>query len=314
MGGRHTLNILMHMHTSLFATFLGISNTVVAMCGAGILVFLVALWSAKTDIAQASGLDKIVALSNLSFAIPLAVFGALHIAAVNSIAPMVPKYMPWRLFWAYFVGFALLAASLSIATKIQVRWSGLLFGIMMFAFATMMDFRAAFASPRDRLMWTLALREMAFGGGGWILAGHALREKGRSYGKNLIVVGQALVAIAAIFYGVENFLHPLNVPGVPLVKLMPAWIPARLLIGYVTGVILVVAGVAMLLARKTRMAATYLGTWIVLLVLFVYGPILIAALANPSTGVKIEGINYFADTLLFAGAILALASATPRTD
>jgi len=69
-----------------------------------------------------------------------------------------------------------------------------------------------------------------------------------------------------------------------------------------------------LLNKKTRMAATYLGTWIVLLVVFVYGPILIAALADPSTAVKVEGINYFADTLLFAGAILALASASPTTD
>ena len=49
--------------------------------------------------------------------------------------------MPWRLFWAYFVGFALLAASLSIATKIQVRWSGLLFGIMMFLFVVTLDIR-----------------------------------------------------------------------------------------------------------------------------------------------------------------------------
>jgi hypothetical protein len=95
---------------------------------------------------------------------------------------------------------------------------------------------------------------------------------------------------------------------------MPVWIPARLLIGYLTGAILLVAGAAILLARNTRLAATYLGTWIVLLVLFIYGPILIAALADPSTGVQIEGINYFADTLLFAGAILALASATARTD
>jgi hypothetical protein len=95
---------------------------------------------------------------------------------------------------------------------------------------------------------------------------------------------------------------------------MPAWIPGRLLIGYVTGAILLVAGGSTLLAKKTRMAATYLGTWIVLLVVFIYGPILIASLADPSTDVKIEGINYFFDTLLFAGAVLALASATPRTD
>ena len=71
---------------------------------------------------------------------------------------------------------------------------------------------------------------------------------------------------------------------------------------------------AILLAKKTRMAATYLGTWIILLVLFIYVPILITQLFDPSTAVKVEGINYFADTLLFAGAILALASATPLTD
>jgi uncharacterized membrane protein YphA (DoxX/SURF4 family) len=219
--------------------------------------------------------------------------------------------MPWPLFWAYFFGFALLAASLSIATKILVRWSGLLFGIAMFLFVAMMDIPGALESPRDRFGWTLLIREMAFGGGGWILAANAMHWQGKS---KLITVGRVTIAIAAIFYGLEHFLHPLAAPGVPLRKIMPEWIPGRLLIGYATGAILLVAGTAILLGKKTRMAATYLGTWIVLLVVFVYGPILIASLADPSTAVKIEGINYFFDTLLFAGTILALASATPRTD
>jgi len=74
------------------------------------------------------------------------------------------------------------------------------------------------------------------------------------------------------------------------------------------------AGIAILLDKKTRAASTYLGTWIVLLVIFIYGPILIAALADPSPDAKMEGINYFFDTLLFAGAILALARATPSAD
>ena len=285
------------------------------MCSAGLLLFLIALWTAKTDIARAGGLDKIVALSNLCFAIPLAVFGAEHLSGAKFIMLGVPSYMPWRLFWAYFVGFALLAASLSIATKIQVRWSGLLFGIMMFLFVAMLHIPRALANPRDRISWVIVIREMSFAGGGWILAGNAMREQGRGQGKGkLITVGRVLIAIAAIFYGVEHFLHPANVPGVPLEKLTPAWIPGRLIIGYLTGAILLVAGASILVAKKTRMAATYLGTWILLLVLFIYGPILIAALADPSTAVKVEGINYFADTLLFAGAILAVASATPRTD
>jgi uncharacterized membrane protein YphA (DoxX/SURF4 family) len=303
------------MYITILAAFLVISRTVPSMCTAGVVIFLVALWAAKTDVARARGLDKVVALSNLCFAAPLAVFGALHLAAAEGLATMVPSYMPWKLFWAYFFGFALLAASLSIATKIQVRWSGLLFGIAMFCFVAMLDIPGSLATPRDRIGWTLTLREMLFGGGGWILAGNAMRGEGGGQGKSwLISVGRVLIGIAAIFYGIENSLHTANVPGVPLEKLMPTWIPAHLLIGWLTGAILVVAGVCILLDKKTRMAATYLGTWIVLLVVFIYGPILIAALADPSTNVKIEGINYFFDTLLFAGAILALASATPRAD
>jgi uncharacterized membrane protein len=303
------------MHTTILAAFLEFSRTVPSMCSAGILLILIALWAAKTDIARARGLDKVVALSNLCFAAPLAVFGALHLAAAPSLMTMVPSYMPWPLFWAYFFGFALLAASLSIATKIQVRWSGLLFGIAMFSFVAMLDIPGSLATPRDRFGWTLTLREMLFGGGGWILAGNAMREQGRGQGgSKLITVGRVIIGIAAIFYGVEHFLHPEGALGVPLRKLTAAWIPGRLLIGYLTSAILLLAGACILLNKKTRMAATYLGTWIVLLVLFIYGPMLAAALADPSTAVKIEGINYFFDTLLFAGAILALASATPRTD
>jgi len=301
----------MHMHPTILATFFEISRTPLSMCISGILVFLIALWAAKADIAQARSLDKTVALSNLCFAVPLAVFGALHLSAAHGLMSMVPSYMPWHLFWAYFVGVALLSASLSIATKLQVRWSGLLFGTMMFLFVAMLHIPRVLANPRDRIAWVIVIREMSFAGGGWILAGNAMPGQGKS---KLITVGRVLIAIAAIFFGVEHFLHPVNVPGVPLEKLMPTWIPGRPLISYLTGAILLVAGACMLLARKTRMAATYLGTWIVLLVLFVYGPILIASLADPSTAVQVEGINYFADTLLFAGAILALASATPRTD
>ena len=301
------------MHSTFFALFLEISRTVVSMCSAGVLIFLVALWAAKADIARARGVDKVVALSSLCFAAPLAVFGALHLADARSLAPMVPSYMPWRLFWAYFFGFALLAASLSMATKILVRWSGLLFGIAMFLFVAMMDVPGSLASPRDRFGWTLTIREMTFGCGGWVLAGNAM-ARSDGLGSRLITFGRVVIGVAAMFYGVEHFLHPANVPGVPLEKLMPAWMPGHLLISYLTGAILIVAGGCILLNKKTRMAATYLGTWIMLVVLFVYGPILIASLADPSTEVKIEGINYFFDTLLFAGAILALANATPGTD
>lgn len=302
------------MSPATLATVLEISRTVVATCFAGIALFLIGIWGAKNEIATAQGPDKIVALTDLCFAIPLAIFGAEHLSGAQFIQNLVPPYMPWRLFWAYFVGLALIAASLSIATKIQVRWSGLLFGIMMFLFVAMIHLPGALAARHNRIIWTIVFRESSFGGASWILAGSAINGWRRPVKRTLINVGRILVAIAAVVFGIEHFLYPGGLPGVPLEKQMPAWIPGRTLIDYVTGIALLVVGASILLNRKTRTAATWVGSWILLLVLVIYGPVLILALSQPDTAAKVEGINYFADTLLFAGAILAVASATRRAD
>lgn len=300
------------MHATILATFFEFSRTATSMCAAGVALLLIGLWAAKRDVVNARGPAKVVALANLCFAAPLAVFGAEHFSAAQGIMQIVPKFMPWPLFWTYLVGAGLLAASLSIATKVQVQWSGLLFGIMMFLFVAMMDLPGTLANVHNRISWVLLCREMSFGAGGWVLAGGAMQAGRSQAGSKLITVGRVVIGPAAMFYGVEHFLHPINVPGVPLEKLMPAWIPAPHLISYLTGAILLVAGTAILLNKKVPVAATYLGSWIFLLVLFVYGPILIASLLDPSTDVKVEGLNYFFDTLLYAGTILALARATPR--
>src|SRR6267142_542762 len=63
------------MHITILASFFEISRPVVWMCGAGILLFVVALWAARTDIARAAGLNKIVALSKFVFRRP---FGGLR--------------------------------------------------------------------------------------------------------------------------------------------------------------------------------------------------------------------------------------------
>jgi uncharacterized membrane protein len=307
------------MHPNILATFPGIiflefSRLVTSMCAAGLVLFVISLLVVKSSIAQARGLDKVLALSNMFFAMPLAVFASEHFADTQSIMGLVPTYMPWRLFWVYFVGVGLIAASLSIATKILVQWSGLLFGIMMFLFTAMLTIPAIVANPHERISWVLVFREPSFGSGAWCLASLAM-VGGRTPGKSkLVTVGRVIIGIAALFYSIQQFLHPINVPGIPLEKLMPTWIPGRVLISYVTGVILLVAGASILLNRKTRKAATYLGTWIIVLVVFVYGPILITSLLDPNTATKVEGLNYFFDTMLYGGAILGLARAVPSSE
>ena len=296
------------------AEILHTSPTVAGMCAAGLALLVIGGMAAKHDVAGARGLDKIVALRSVCFAVPLAVFGALHLFGPRFVTSLVPPYMPWRGFWVYAVGVALVAASLSIAVRVGVRWSGLLFGIMMFLFVAMIHLPGALARrPYERVIWTIVFREMSFGGAGWILAGMAMdgwRRQGRSI---LVTVGRVFVVAAMVVFGVEHFLHPTLLPGVPLVKEMAAWIPGRVLIDYVTGAALLVAAGSVLLQKHARTVTTCVGGWLLLMILVIYVPVMIVALSQPGTGVKMEGVNYFADTLLFAGCILALASSMPRS-
>ena len=180
---------------------------------------------------------------------------------------------------------------------------------MMFLFVAMLHLPGAIRVG-GRIAWTVVIREMSFGGAAWILTGIAMGGNGDGRHKSHITVGRVLIAIAAMDFGVQHFLHPLGLPGVPLERQMPTWIPVRAFIDYLTGTFLIVAGACFLLKRKMSLAATCLGTRIVLLVLVIYGPVFIAAVADPSMGARVEGLNYFADTLLFGGVILSLARAT----
>ena len=283
---------------------------VVAMCSAGIVIFLIGLWTARKEIAGARGVDKIAALGNVCFAVPLAVFGALHLFAPGFVIDIVPDYMPWRMFWVYFVGCGLIAASVSIATNVAVRWSGVLFGIMMFLFVGMIHLPGALGDPHDRIISTIVFREMSFGGAGWILAGIAADGWPPQRKRALLTVGRILVTAAILLFGIEHFLYATGLPGVPLRKQMPAWVPWPELIDYATGAAFLAAGSSIILGRKTRIVATCVAGWVLLMVLVIYGPVLITALSEPDTPIRVQGINYFADTLLFAGVILALAKST----
>src|SRR5690349_18227125 len=90
--------------------FLEFSRTAFSTCAAGLALFAIGVMAAKNVIERASGLDKVLALGNLCFAAPLAVFAAEHFSVAQGISQIVPKFMPWPLFWTYVVGLALLSA------------------------------------------------------------------------------------------------------------------------------------------------------------------------------------------------------------
>jgi uncharacterized membrane protein len=268
-----------------------------------LVVFLIAAFVAVgREFWMARGIDKAYPLGRVSLAVPLAVFGAEHLTSPQAIMRGVPAWMPGKLFWTYFVGVALIAAALSFIFRVAIRLSATLLGIMFFCFVAMIDMPGAIAAPHNRFAWTLAARELAFSAGGILLA-IASGTRERTLGENRIAIGALYpIALVSIFYGIENVLHPERVPAVPLEKVMPLWIPFAHFWTVLTGIILIAGGGAMFARKVSRQAAAALGAWVVLLVVSLYLAIMIS---KPD----IEGLNYFADTLMFGGVLLVASRA-----
>jgi uncharacterized membrane protein len=257
----------------------------------------------EDELPQARGIEKIMPFGRLFLAIPMAVFGTEHLTDTADIASIVPKWMPAHTFWAYLVGFALIAAALSITLKIQARLVATLLGAMFCCFVLMIHIPNIVASKGDRFLWAVGLRDIAFAGGAFAFAASQMSATNTGRGRGLATVARFFIGIPALFFGVEHFLHPTFATGVPLQKVMPEWIPGRLFWAYLTGAVLIVSGGCLVANKKTREAATHLGLMILLLVLLEYLPMLIA---NPK---DIVSLNYFFDTLIFSGAVLVLAAA-----
>jgi len=59
-------------------------------------------------------MDKSQTVGRIFVAVSLVVFGVQHFLYGGFVAGLVPAFMPGRLFWAYFVGVAFLAAAAGI--------------------------------------------------------------------------------------------------------------------------------------------------------------------------------------------------------
>jgi uncharacterized membrane protein len=258
----------------------------------------------KNALAQRQGIERILPFGRLFLAIPMAVFGADHLTDASDIARLVPSWMPAHLFWTYLVGVALIAAALSIILKKHARLAAILLGSMLLLFVVMMHIPNIVAQPRERMLWVTALRDLAFSGGAFAFAGSQMRPRPADGASWLVTLGRFVVGVAALLFGVEDFLHPTIAPGVPLDIITPTWIPGHLFWAYLSSAVLVACGACILVNVKARLAATYLGIMVLLLVLFIYLPILFS---NPSD--VDNGLNYVVDTLAFSGASLVLADA-----
>ncbi len=277
------------------------------MSGAGVAALAAGFLLARPRLRGVSGTGKLIALGPVFEAAPLAVFAMEHFLDAHDLMKIVPRWLPGPLFWTYFFGVCLMAAAVSFIIRRGVRWSGSLLALFFLIIVATLDLPNMAKDAHDRFFWILTVRETSFAAGAMVLAGSVWA--GSSTGAALMRIGRLILAPIFVFYAIEHFLFPHNVPGVPLEKITPAWMPAPVLIAYLTGIILLAAGPALLFRRTVRIAAAGSGLVLLLLAFVFYGSILATEFRTPKA---VEGLNYVFDTMLFAGTAF-LAGLDPQS-
>jgi uncharacterized membrane protein len=270
------------------------------------IILVIGLSTLTKDFGHRQGLDKLVALGPLFIAIPIAIFGTEHFTAATILAGMVPGWIPGHMFWALFVGTCLIAAALSIATRRYVWIAAVLLGFMICLFVLLIHIPNIAGAPHSRILWVVALRDLAFAGGAFSVSA-AQKNAWTPVARNrLVTLARLSLAVLIVVCGVGQFLHPELLSGIPLERSTPVWIPAHLLWSYIAGVVFVVAGISMLVNQRVRLVATAAGLMTLFLVVVMYVPLLVSKPSDIG-----QGLNYLADTLSLCGSLLAFAETQP---
>lgn len=252
------------------------------------------------DWQKRRGFDKLILFAPLFYAAPLAAFGTEHFTLTEAIKSSIPAWIPWHLFWAYFVGACFIAAALSMVTRIQARLAASLLALNFFLFVVLMDVPGWVRNPHDRFALALALRELSFSGGALALAASLFQARERG-ARILATIARYFIAIPLLFYSLEQFLHGDHVPGIPLRLVTPGYVFGHAIWTYLVAVVYAPAGILLLVGKKTRQAATWAGLSVLVVELAVYVPIAV-----------VERASFLGDTLMYCGAVLLLAGAMPR--
>jgi len=92
-------------------------------------------------------LEKLIPLGRIFYSPLMILFGLSHFLFAAFVSTMVPKWLPGTMFWTYFVGVALICASISIIFKLWIKPISLLLALMLMLFFLFFHIQDAVENP-----------------------------------------------------------------------------------------------------------------------------------------------------------------------
>jgi len=115
--------------------------------------------------------QKTALLARCAFGFCPLAFGVGNLTAIDSVTPLVPKWLPPGVtFWAILTGIAFAMAGLAIISGVLDVLAARLLGWMLLVFSAFALLPLIFASPRDHTAWGGNAYNLTVVGAAWIIA------------------------------------------------------------------------------------------------------------------------------------------------
>lgn len=114
-------------------------------------------------------------IGRICFGLSLMAFGTLHFIYHDSVASLIPAWIPGHLAWAYGIGVAFIAAGLSIVTDVQAQVAAALLGLMFGSWVFILHIPHVASAIHFRPGWTSLFIAMAMSGISLVIASRSGR-------------------------------------------------------------------------------------------------------------------------------------------
>lgn len=123
-------------------------------------------------------LQRSTALGPYVFCTTMVLYGLSHFMYPIEVVPLIPKWMPWPMFWLYFCGGALICVGLAIVFNIKRTTAAFLLGLLILSFLLIIHIPIAISTGAANELSdpVRACGALAFSATAFMIAGMAARS------------------------------------------------------------------------------------------------------------------------------------------